>query len=239
MSRAKIKPLGIKAYGHIPHLPGSRIGKGDHKCEIGQAKICTKKPRSPKDIVIVQEKLDGSCCSVAKKDNQIYVLGRAGYEAHTSPFKMHRFFDEWVAANYKRFYELLNEGERVVGEWLLQAHGTKYNLQHEPFVPFDIMVQYERKTYDEVVRRVSKFDFVMPKLISYGLPISIEDVTKRIKISGHGAIDEVEGAVWRVENDGKVDFLAKYVRHEKIDGCYLSDKPIWNVDIDKWIQHSL
>lgn len=26
----KVKPLGGKSYGSIPHLPGSRLGPGDH-----------------------------------------------------------------------------------------------------------------------------------------------------------------------------------------------------------------
>ena len=51
----------------------------------------------------------------------------------------------------------------------------------------------------------------------------------------HGALDSVEGAVWRVERhalvrpgrSGKrrlvVDFLVKYVRPDKIDGCYLPE----------------
>jgi len=38
------KPLGIKSYGSIPHLPGSRIGIGDHKCHEGQERIATKGP---------------------------------------------------------------------------------------------------------------------------------------------------------------------------------------------------
>lgn len=40
-----IKPLGQKAYGSIPHLPGSRLGPGDHHCHEGQAKIATEKAR--------------------------------------------------------------------------------------------------------------------------------------------------------------------------------------------------
>jgi hypothetical protein len=42
----------------------------------------------------------------------------------------------------------------------------------------------------------------------------------------------VEGAVWRVERKGKVDFLGKYVRPEKVDGCYLpeisGEEAVWN-----------
>lgn len=57
--------------------------------------------------------------------------------------------------------------------------------------------------------------------------------------SGHGALEPVEGAVWRVERDDPrlkkrvVDFLAKYVRGEKEDGKYLpmaahpEREPVW------------
>jgi hypothetical protein len=49
----------------------------------------------------------------------------------------------------------------------------------------------------------------------------------------HGALDKVEGVVYRVERKGEVDFLAKYVRHDKADGIYLesvSGMPtVWNV----------
>ena len=59
------KPLGIKNYGHIPHLPGSRIGPGDHHCDAGQARIATQTWRDRHDSVIVLEKLDGSNVGVA------------------------------------------------------------------------------------------------------------------------------------------------------------------------------
>ena len=39
----------------------------------------------------------------------------------------------------------------------------------------------------------------------------------------HGATELPEGAVWRVERRGKYDFMAKYVRPENIDGCYLPE----------------
>ena len=81
------KPLGGKAYGSISHLPGSRLGPGDHQCHEGKAVICTIRARDRHDRIIVQEKLDGSCVAVAKVDNRIIPLTRAGYPAHTSPWE--------------------------------------------------------------------------------------------------------------------------------------------------------
>ena len=47
----------------------------------------------------------------------------------------------------------------------------------------------------------------------------------------HGALEPVEGAVWRVEREGRVDFLGKYVRNFKEDGKYFNNdqrKLVWN-----------
>jgi ATP-dependent RNA circularization protein (DNA/RNA ligase family) len=111
-----VKPLGQKAYGSIPHLPYSRLGTGDHHIDQGQALIATKKPRDRNDLIIVQEKLDGSNCSVAKVKGQILALGRSGHLAETSPYAQHQLFAKWVKANEERFDKLLNENERVAGE---------------------------------------------------------------------------------------------------------------------------
>lgn len=218
-----VKPLGQKAYGSIPHLPGSRLGPGDHHCEEGQARIATLKKRDKHDFIIVQEKLDGSCVSVAKVNGAICPLTRSGYSALASLYEQHQMFHHWVYNNYDRFDDLLKDGERICGEWLLQAHGTRYNLPHEPFVAFDIMVGKERLIYQDFSQRVQKFDFIIPNLLHYGDAYSIEQACEAIKVSGHGALDPVEGAVWRVERQGKVDFLCKFVHHDKVDGKYLPE----------------
>ncbi len=148
-------------------------------------------------------------------------------------------------ANQDRFLAVLRDGERLVGEWLMQAHGTRYQLKHEPFVAFDLMARNDRARYDELTDRVKNVDFVTPKVIHRGEPLSIEAAMKALDTYGfHGASDPVEGAVWRIErnelvNPGKngerrwtVDFLVKYVRHDKQDGIYLPEisgkESVWN-----------
>jgi ATP-dependent RNA circularization protein (DNA/RNA ligase family) len=231
---ANLKPIGGMNYGSIPHLPDSRVGPGDHHCHEGQAIICTVKARDKHDTIIVQEKLDGSNVGVAKIDNKIVALGRAGYLASTSPYEQHHKFSDWVRANEHRFSRVLRNGERVVGEWLLQAHGTRYDLFHEPFVAFDIMRKrgMDRFSYIEVSDTLSE-EFEMPYLVHIGGPISINDALERLGTYGkHGALDPAEGLVWRVERDGKPDFIAKYVKKDKVDGAYLEHvtggPPIWN-----------
>lgn len=234
-----MKPLEQKSYGSIPHLPGSRLGPAERHISGGQVVIATEKKRDKHDTIIVQEKLDGSNVSIAKVNDQILALGRSGYLASTSKYKQHQYFDLWVRSMYSTFYTMLEEGERICGEWLLMAHGTRYDLKGDPFIPFDIMTGMTRLPYEQFIDRVEMFGLTPPKVLSIGDPFTIEQAISAISISGHGAIDEVEGAIWRVERKGEVDFLAKYVRHDKQDGKYFAErfgKETWNVDLNQWLK---
>ena len=221
------------------------MGIGDHKCHDGQKRICTAKTRDKHDLVIVQEKLDGSNVGVARLAGMIYPLTRAGYLADTSKYEQHWRFAAWVYSNQDRFLSVLADGERLCGEWLMQAHGTRYDLQHEPFVVFDLMSGIKRTPHAEFLERVKKGEFISPHTIHIGDSLSINEAMKKLGTFGkHGAIDMIEGAVWRVERNelidprkgGErrvvVDFLAKYVRPDKQDGIFLSSvtgqPEVWN-----------
>lgn len=225
------KPLGAKAYGSIPHLPGSRRGPADRGLTERQAQILTHKARDKHDHIIVQEKLDGTNVAVARIDGAIVPLIRAGYPAISSHYEQHRMFANWAFERQDVFMSLLEDGERICGEWLAQAHGTRYSLTHDPFVAFDLMRGTTRALYADFVARM-RGKLVHPAVIHAGGPLSIGDMLPLIATSRHGAIDPVEGAVWRCERRGLVDFLGKYVRPEKVDGCYLNSvtgtESVWN-----------
>ncbi len=228
-----VKPLGRKAYGSIGHLPNSRIGPGDHHVHEGQGRICMEKARDKHDRIIVTEKVDGSNVAVAKIDGEIHALGRAGYPASTSPFEQHHFFADWACRRFSTFLGMLEDGEALHGEWLAQAHGTLYDLHHAPFVAFDLTRTGKRVSWDEHFSRCQQFDIVTPRVIHDGSPIHIDYILPSLAWSGHGvcASEQVEGAVWRVERRGVFDFMAKWVRPDKIDGKYLPElsgsDPVW------------
>jgi len=237
------KPFNCKNYGSIGHLPNSRLGEGDHCVTEGQARIATEKKRDRHDRIIVQEKLDGSNVGVGRLNNQIIPMSRAGYRAETSPYEQHHLFAKWAHQNYDRFMGVLEDGERLVGEWLLQAHGTRYLLKGEAFVAFDLMVAAERVPFDRFMERVGDI-FTTPHVIESAEPISVEEALGRLGEFGfHGALDTVEGAVWRVERyeqvvrgvkerEWVVDFLTKFVRPDKQDGKYFPQitggELVWN-----------
>jgi ATP-dependent RNA circularization protein (DNA/RNA ligase family) len=217
-----MKPLDGPAYGSIGHLPGSKLGPKDRTIPAGQAVICCERTRDKHDTVIVTEKLDGSCCAVLRRDNKLHALTRSGYYANTSPFAQHKLFDKWVEDNCDRFMAVLQENERLVGEWLAQAHGTKYNLcDHEPFGVFDLIRNKERALYSEFDSRIGTL-FSRPSVIHVGGAISAE-AAMALHRNKCWPSEGIEGIVYRVERFGKVDFLCKYVRSDYVPGKYLPE----------------
>ena len=131
------------------------------------------------------------------------------------------------------------------GEWLAMAHGTRYDLVNAefpcPFVPFDLWRGGERVLWREF--RAWCDASIVSEGIRDAMPLhagyqacSIETAMANQRAKWHGALDPLEGAVWRVERSEKVDFLCKYVRKDKVDGCYLSsvtgNSDVWNWGVE-------
>lgn len=226
------KPLGRKSYGSIGHLPNSRMGPADRKITEGQERIATIKARDKHDRIIVTEKLDGSNVGVCKVNGEIIAIGRSGYTAESSPYEQHHLFADWVEARAGNFRHMLNEGERVCGEWLAMAHGTQYSLAHRsPFVAFDMFdADNNRMPWDDIRELCFNSGITIPPIVSDGGPISVDDAMASLGEYGcYGALELIEGVVYRVERHNKVDYLCKWVRPDKVDGKYFNDdSPVWN-----------
>lgn len=227
----KIKPLGHKAYTKIPHLPGSRTGSSDRVAPHQLARRCTEQS-APGDVVVVQEKLDGSCVAVAKKDGAILALGREGWLAEQSDNPGRRMFARWVSVQAARFSAVLQEGEWLVGEWLALAHSTRYRLAHEPFVAFDLCSGERSLSTDAIDERLKGL-FARPHLLHRGGAVSLSEIDSRLgELGHHGALDRAEGAMWRVEQARVVVTRSKFVRPGKTDGALLPENSgvpaVWN-----------
>ena len=226
-----VKPLNRKNYGSIPHLSSSKLGEGDYFIHEGQERILTTKKRDRHDEIFVFEKYDGSNVGVGKKDGKIFALTRAGYEAKTSPYSQHHKFAEWVDKRTDFFDNLLNDGERITGEWLLQAHGLRYDIFGDPIVFFDYFnAKNERQNYEFL----KTLNLPLPRLLHQGDPIRVAELLpilnqKTETIRSH---ENPEGMVYRVERRGEVDFLAKWVRADFEPGKYCigveEEDLIWN-----------
>jgi hypothetical protein len=139
-------------------------------------------------------------------------------------------FAAWVYRHRERFRKVLREGERIIGEWLAQAHGTKYVIQDDLWAwrPFDIMADRRRLVVLEFMSRIAG-QFHAPCYVHAGDAISILDACDRL-MEMHTRTIPVgtpEGLVYRVERNDKVDFLAKFVFPDHVPGKYF-DNEIWN-----------
>ncbi len=229
--KKKELPLGGKAYHRIPHLPGSRTGSSDRMTDPPLAKRCTVKERKG-DTITVQEKLDGSCVALARIGGELVALGREGWRAAESDNPGRRMFAAWAARLGPEVSARLDDGDRLVGEWLALAHSTRYVLTHAPFVAFDWFHQ-GRWMASATVTEVFGALLPTPHVVHRGAALGIPDAVARLGDRGaHGAVESVEGLVWRVERDGAVVGWAKYVRPGKRDGALLPENSgapaVWN-----------
>jgi hypothetical protein len=90
-----------------------------------------------------------------------------------------------------------------------------------------------RYAWLDVLRKTEFARFQVPFSVSYGPAIAIKEAMTLLGTYGHhGALDPIEGVVWRVENRNKFDFMVKYVRPNKVDGEYLPElnggEEYWN-----------
>jgi len=219
-----VRPLGHKAYGSIPHLPGSKRGPGDHGLDPQQAAILTGERKVGKDWqIVVQEKLDGSCVSVAKIGGEIVALGRAGYLAETAPQEHVRLFAAWVADRRDRFAALLSEGERVVGEWMLLATGIRYWIASadDLFVAFDLMRGHDRALPNAVVERCHNVALRPAFALSMFQERPESAHWLACVESTFRAECQPEGVVYRAIRNGQAAFVGKWVRPDFEPGRYL------------------
>ncbi len=237
----KTKPLGGKSYGSIPHLPGSKRGPGDHGLSRAQAALFLDPESARRDWTwIVQEKLDGANVAAVKLGDRILALIRPGYLATDSPYPQHHAWDRFVSANVRRFDALLSEGERVCGEWMMQACGTRYHMPHEPFVAFDLRTGDDRIVTLAVEARCAIVGFRTPRRLwiapaPCSIDVAVERLVSEPGLRMHGAIDPPEGAIWRLERPGHQPMLAKWVRPDHDTGRYLeADPPVLNSWTGGW-----
>lgn len=225
------KPLGIKNYGSIPHLSCSKLGQHDKYITEGQERILTIKKRDKHDKILVFEKYDGSNVGIAKKEGVIHAITRAGYEAHASPYKQHKLFSDWVYEREDYFHSMLKEGERIAGEWLLQAHGIIYQIEDDPIVFFDYFDAENNRHSFEMLKDLG---VTTPRLLHEGDPVTVDELKPilNLKTDSIWSKDDPEGMVYRVERKWRVDFMAKWVREDHQAGIYCigvdEDDLIWN-----------
>ena len=136
---------------------------------------------------------------------------------------------------------MLQNGERITGEWLAQAHGLVYKIEFEPILFFDYFTpNNERVLFEELESKAIEYGLQLPRQLHKGEPATVVSLLPLLnkKTKGIESIELPEGMVYRVERKGKVDFLAKYVREDFPTGQFCinvqEENLLWNIDIKKY-----
>ena len=228
ITNGKIIP---RNFGNIKHLTGSRMkDSGDTLLEENIQPFFTVRLQFPKrDKLVVTEKVDGANVGVVKLNGVLYPVMRKGYDVRTSEYKfIHRFAD-YVSDNESRFDELLADGERVCGEWMIKTHSLIYKMPHEPFVVFDIIKSdATRPIYTEIRDRCERYDFTTSGLVWEGDAIGVDEAIYLLGNGFHGCRSTPEGLVCRYERDGTFYMSAKFVSNLNVGGDFMDDENLYN-----------
>lgn len=225
-----IKILSYKTYNSIGHLSSSRLGESDSKIDQNTENLLVKQTAGGHQLVIVQEKIDGSNVCVVNQNGKLFALSRSGYNCETSNQEQHRMFHDYMMKHYDRFYSLLpTHDSRVVGEWTALAHGTIYIDVEDPFVAFDLYQKIDNVIqplpFKDFTTLVAIAGFKQPQILHMGGACPIAKAMKKLDKYR----PDSEGLVYRLEENFKPKIIAKYVKHDKVDGKYLKDgQQIWN-----------
>lgn len=233
MSEFPEKVLPYKTYNKIGHLSKSRLGEGDHFIDSKTEAQLTKQLTDPLALIYVEEKLDGSNVCVVRWKGELRCLTRSGYDCEKSNQEQHRMFARWVHNRRDLLGILLCEEEdRVVGEWLVLAHGTKYQVDwgNEAFIAFDLYTKNREVYYFDKIKLFSSVGLKTPRLLHLGGACSTNRAIKLLEEPSYHKPEDAEGVIYRMERMGnKPSIKAKLVKKNKEDGKYIKDgQVIWN-----------
>jgi hypothetical protein len=221
-----------KSFATVQHLPGSKmIDAEDKLLGTEQVKWLTERRRTNADMVIVTEKVDGMNAAVLRRDGLLYPLIRKGYDCRANPLPWINDFANYVEDNALRFLSVLEEGERLCGEWMVKTHTLSYKLPHEPFIAFDIIKDTDRLPYLAFRERVAVGGFIAAGLVHLGEAIPPEIALQLLGEGYHGVIGAPEGVVYRYE-DAKRRYICsgKYVSNPLLgnDELFRANENLFN-----------
>jgi hypothetical protein len=89
--------------------------------------------------------------------------------------------------------------------------------------------------YSDFLESIAQANLPVPRVLHSGSALPLETALELLGTNGfHGALDQAEGVVYRLEHRKQVLLLAKYVRHGKQDGLYLADHTGLEAVMNSW-----
>lgn len=190
-------------YPRIPHLVPGRGSRDDRVLKPEEAAAMLARP------ILVEEKLDGANVVLWVENGGIECALRSGVGArdrgkHLGPLQA------WLAEHVAELRQLL-DGFALYAEWLLTAHGVRYNLLPAYLVGLDLWAPDLGFVAPEVRNeRLTGAGLAVPPTLYHGAIGGVDQAEARLGRSRVGS-EPMEGVVLR-SLDGSEPRIAKLLR---------------------------
>lgn len=194
-------------------------------------------------IVSVEEKIDGSNCGMALYDghpvirNSDHILAK-GYVKNTPAKKQFASVFNWFY-QYQKCFEKINAlagPVGVFGEWMVMAHGMKYDKLPSYFIAFDLY-DYEARNYvaTPIARKLLKeAGFILAPQLHFGTISSYEQLELFAnRPSPFSTTAKAEGIYVKISNDYWVTHRFKMVRADFKQGSLFGKTMVKNNLVNK------
>lgn len=221
----------LPEFPSTPHLPWKCVGKGIQVSEKEAAVLWTSQS------VIVEEKIDGSSVGMTIDDddnpiirNRDFILTK-GYEKDTPAKNQFKPIWGWWYKHKRNFMELRLHGPySVYGEWMLMAHGMKYDRLPSLLITYELY-DFEQGFYVDPYQARSILDqcgFIVVPALHYGSLNSWEQLEKMANDPSCYTDSKREGVYVKVGDGKQITDRFKMVREDFVQGALFSDTIIKN-----------
>ena len=191
------------SYPRIPHLVAGRGTRDDSVLGLNEADALLTRP------VLVEEKLDGANVVVWLHDGQVECALRSGADAQDRGRQLGPL-RAWLAERADRFRVLLDE-QALYAEWLLVAHGVRYDALPAYLVGLDLWSPRSGfAAPDARSEMLNRAGLVAPPDLHRGTLDGIDRIEGLLGASRAGS-ELMEGVVVR-SLDGREPRIAKLLR---------------------------
>ncbi|MCY3019702.1 MAG: RNA ligase family protein [Planctomycetota bacterium] len=165
-------------------------------------------------VVIVQEKLDGTCCSFHYEGRWVLVLQKRAGLISSGEREVYNMFRLWAQQRIEWLYDIVGEEYVLFGEYVRVRHGVFYDLLPDEFVAFDLLHKATGRFlgFEEFLERLTGRLAVVPVLWQ-GPGIQLPPLPSLLGRSRFGH-ETAEGCYLRFEKDGRLCGRAKWRRSQ-------------------------
>lgn len=209
-------------FPRTPHIIGSEGTPDDKSLNHEESAFFFKNPN-----LVVEEKIDGTNMGIHFADGELILQSR-GHLIRSGMHEQYDLLKSWAYSVWQELYEMLGDRYIMYGEWMYAKHTIYYTDLPHYFIEFDIYDKNNSCFLDSKFRKtiLDKNIIHSVHVIHRGSVDSLDNLKNLIQNSHYG-FEIAEGVYLKIEDNGKVQQRAKYVRRSFSEAVNESNQN-WN-----------